>query len=204
MNIYDETQKITVEDHLQGMGTVLLWFVREAMKQNAITVYEAFELMEISDRFRHSGIRRFYYADDAVFSMNMALMAKLFNENALYEQYCRDARERLDFWFGYLKKSNNGKLPKGKHYILHDLEGLLTGDREHMEALSSVRKHARRNNPGEELYHFEEFPFDYFKYEDELLKILKGEADHYSIDKTISPEICDMMTAVELRAIELE
>ena len=41
-------------------------------------------------------------------------------------------------------------------------------------------------------------------YEDELIKVLKGEKDHYEVDKTISPEICDIMTAVEVRAIELE
>ncbi|MDE7294044.1 MAG: hypothetical protein K2N72_06440 [Oscillospiraceae bacterium] len=204
MNIYDETQKITSKDNAGSMGTLLLWFVDEALKQNAITIYEAFELMEMYDRFEHSGIRKFYFSEDVVLSMNMALMAKLFNENALYEQYCSDARERLDFWFGSLKKNNNGKLPKGSHYILDDLEGFLTGNSEHMKKLSSVRKHARRNNPGENVYHFESFPYDYLKYEDELIKILNGEADRYEVDKTISPEICDMMTAVELRAIELE
>ena len=41
-------------------------------------------------------------------------------------------------------------------------------------------------------------------HKDGLIKVLKGEKDHYEVDKTISPEICDIMTAVEVRAIELE
>lgn len=199
-----EIEKIIKKHNMISLGGAVRDFVRNALQEKVITIYEAFQLTEICDRFEHSGIRKDYFSDDVVLSMNMALMAKLFNENALYEQYCNDARERLNFWFDSLKKHNNGKLPEGSHYLLYDLEGTLTGDLEHMEKLSSVRKYARRNNPGENLYHFEYFPYDYLKYEDELIKIIKGEVDHYSIDKTISPEICDMMIAVELRAIEFD
>ncbi|MCH5349532.1 MAG: hypothetical protein J1E40_09430, partial [Oscillospiraceae bacterium] len=74
------------------------------------------------------------------------------------------------------------------------------GDLKHMEKLSHVRSHASRNNPGVHDYHFEIFPYDYFKYEDELLKILRGETDHYEVNKNISPEICKMMIDIELRA----
>jgi len=38
----------------------------------------------------------------------------------------------------------------------------------------------------------------------EISMILQGEIDHYEVDKTISHEIIEMMTAIELRAIELE
>ncbi len=204
MNILHETQKIISEKSKFGLGIELNSFIREAMAQKMITIYEAFQLMEMCDRFEHSGIRKSYFSEDVVFSMNMALMAKLFNENALYEQYCNDARERLDYWFGSLKKLNNGKLPKDKHYILDDLEGFLTADPEHIKKLRSVRMHARRGNPGANAYHFESFPYDYLKYENELMRILNGETDCYEVDKTISDEVCDLMTAVELRAIELE
>lgn len=204
MRIMTETEKIIKKQDIVSLGGAVRHFVRAALQEKAITIYEAFQLMEICDRFEHSGIRKDYFSEDVVLSMNMALMAKLFNENVLYEQYCNDARERVNFWFDSLKKLNNGKLPKGNHYLLDDLEGFLMGNLEHMEKLSSVRKHARRNNPGENLYHFEDFPYDYLKYEDELIKILNGEADQYEVDKTISTEICDMMVAVELRAMEFD
>lgn len=204
MDISAWTAKIVSENSKWGLGIQLNSFIRETMAQKIITIYEAFQLYEISDRFCRSEIKNRYHSFDAVMSMNMALMAKLFNENDLYKQYCNDARERLNFWFDSLKKINNGKLPNGEHYILNDLEGFLSGDLEHMKKLSNVRKCTSRSKMGVNSYHFEYFPYDYLKYEDELIKILNGEADHYEVDKTISPEICDMMTAIELRAIELE
>lgn len=199
MDISAWTAKLASENSKWGLGINLNSFIREAMTQKMITIYEAFQLYEISDRFCHSEIKK-YHSFDAVMSMNMALMSKLFDENDLYEHYCNDARERLNFWFDSLKKLNNGKLPKGEHYILNDLEGFISGDLEHMEKLSYIRKNA----VPDDTCHFEYFPYDHLKYEDELIKILKGETERYEVDKTISPEICDMMTAVELRAIELE
>lgn len=64
-----------------------------------ITIYEAFQLHEISDRLCRNEIKNRYNSFDAIISMNMAPMSKLFNENALHEQYCNDARERSDYWF---------------------------------------------------------------------------------------------------------
>ncbi len=204
MSISYITEKIVLENSNWGLGIKLNSFIRDAMAKKMITIYEAFQLYEISDKFCRNEIKNRYHSFDAIISMNMALVAQLFNENALYEEYCNDARERLNFWFDSLKKINNEKLPKGEHYILNDLEGFLSGDLEHMKILSSVRKCTSRSNLGVNSYHFEYFPYDYLKYEDELIKVLNGEIDHYDVDKTISPEVCDMMTAVELRAIELE
>lgn len=139
MNIYDEIEKITSENTLWSMGVELLWFVKRALKENTITIYEAFLLMEISDRFEHGGIKKYYTFDNAVLSMNLALTAKLFNENDLYEQFCRDARERMDSWFNYVKKSNDGVLPKNCRRIIDDVNGRLSVDLEHLKELSSVR-----------------------------------------------------------------
>lgn len=204
MSISSKTEKIILEKSKWGLGIELNSFIREALDQKMITIYEAFQLYETSDRLCHSEIKNSIDSYDVVSLMNMALVARLFNENALYEQYCCDANERLDLWFKILKKLNNGKLPKGKHYILSDLGGFLSGDLEHMKKLSRVRTCTSRRNPGVNLYHFECFPYDYFAYEDELIKVLNGESDHYKVDKTISHEVCEMMTAIELRAIELE
>lgn len=203
MDFINETQKIILKNTFGGLGTVLLWFIQKALRENEITLYEAFQLMEISDRYCN---RDKFWTDvyHVVESMNLALCAKLFNEDDMYKQFCSDANERLVIWFKVLKKSNGGELPKGGHYILDDLDGFLSGDIKYMEKLSSVRKKASRSNPGYNAYHFECFPYDYLKYEDELIKIINGETYHYEVDKTISPEVCDMMTAIELRAIELE
>ncbi|MDE7279602.1 MAG: hypothetical protein K2N26_07755 [Oscillospiraceae bacterium] len=203
MDFINETQKIILKNTIGGLGTVLLWFIQKALQENEITLYEAFQLMEISNRYRN---RDKFWADiyHVVESMNLALCAKLFNEDDMYKRFCSDANERLGIWFKVLKKSNDGELPKDGHYITDDLEGFLGGDLKHMEKLSSVRKKASRSNLGYNAYHFECFPYDYLKYEDKLIKILNGETDHYEVDKTISPEVCDMMTAIELRAIELE
>ena len=202
MNFSFEGKKIIAESYKGGLGISLSKFIRSALPQHVITIYEAFQLMEISNRFWH-GDKFWSTPRNVVDSMNLALVAKLFRENAMYEQFYEDSIERLAVWHKVAKKSNGGKTPKGGHYILDDLEGFLSCDLEHMEKLSYIRKHSRRNNPGMHDYHFESFPYDYLKYEDELLKILKGETDHYEVDKTISPEICDMMVAIELRADEL-
>ena len=204
MSISYITEKIVLENSNWGLGIKLNSFIREAMAKKMITIYEAFQLYEISDRFCRNEINNRYHSFDAIISMNMALVAQLFNENALYEEYCNDARERLKLWLDSLKEINNGNLPKGEHYILNDLEGFLSGDLKHMKTLSNVRKSAIRSNPGVYSYHFEYFPYDYLKYEDELIKVLNGEIEHYDVDKTISSGVCDMMTAVELRAIEID
>lgn len=196
MDISTWTAKLVSENSRLRLGAEINNFIIEAIEQNMITIYEAFQLMEICDRITAEKYKHIAGTLDSVQSLNMALMAKLFNENALYEQFCCDARERLDIWLNDLKKLNRKRL---EDYILDDLEGFLSGDLEHMEKLSYVRKHAEPD----ETHHFEYFPYDYLKYEDELIKILKGETERYEVDKTISPEICDMMTAVELRAMEL-
>lgn len=199
MDISTETKKIVKEDTKGSLGTVLLWFIQNALPKKAITIYEAFQLIEISNRYRNCD--KFWSTPSQVVeAMNLALLSKLFREESMYKQFCEDAKTRCEIWYKILKKGNRGKLPKDGHYILDDLEGFLSGDLKHLEKLSSVRKNTRRNNSGDDAYHFEEFPYDYLKYEDELLKILKGEIDHYEVDKTISPEICDMMAAIELRA----
>lgn len=206
MNIRMETEKILSEDKLIGVETELHSFMNHALDENAITIYEAFELELMSDSYQLRAQsrpfrKRFTDSLDVVLSMNLALTASLFGEEKLYQQLCGDAEKRLDVWFDSVR-DENGNLPKGSHYILDDLSGFLSGDLEHMEKLSYVRKHTNKHSKNK--YHFERFPYDFLKYEDELIKILKGEADHYNIDKTISPEICDMMTAVELRALELD
>lgn len=207
MNIHNEIEKITSENSLGIMSTVLKRFVDRALNEKAITIYEAFELMLISDSYwltvnTSPGQKPWADSIDVVLSMNLALTAKLFDEEELYRQLCRDAEERLDLWFDSIR-DENGNLPKDDYYVLDDLSGFLSGDLEHMEKLSYVRKHSSRRGHSCK-YHFHHFPYDFLSYEDELIKILKGEADHYNIDKTISPEICDMMTAVELRALELD
>lgn len=209
MNIRMETEKIISEDSLTGVALELHSFVNRALDENAVTIYEAFELKLMSDSYLiegeiNPGFGKKTWTDslEVYLSMNLALMAKLFGEEELYRQLCGDAERRLDLVIADFK-DENGNLPKDwGDYILDDLSGFLSGDLEHMEKLSYVRKHTNRHSKNK--YHFERFPYDFLKYEDELIKILKGEADHYNIDKTISPEICDMMTAVELRALELD
>ena len=204
MNISNEKDEITANASRWGVGIALAGFVEKALFEKAITIYEAFQLMEISGRLEHSGINMDYFSDDIVKSMNMALLAKLFSEEALYEYYCEETLKRRDVFHKELRKCNNGKLPKGKYYIVDYLEGILRAELEYMEMLSDKRAHTHRNSRKEYPYHWTCFPCDFFKYEDELIKVLKGEIDHYEIDKTISPEIIEMMTAIELRAIELE
>lgn len=198
-----ETRKITRNQSKGSMGTALLIFVRKALPEKTITLYEAFQLMEISDRMR----RDKFWTDssEVVKSMNLALLAKLFDENAMYKAFCSDAREKLDLWRKILKKSNGGEMPEDdEHYILNDLDGFLSGDLEHMEKLSDIRKNAPRDNPGFDIYHFEYFPFDEFIYEDIYIRILKGELDRFEIDKTISYDVCYMMSEIEVRAVWLE
>lgn len=216
MNIYDEIEKITSKESLVGVETELKSFVDHALDENAITIYEAFQLMLMSDSYwlriesrpvmnREPWVLNKKPWTDSLrvyLSMNLALMAKLFDEDELYQQLCRDAEKRLSIWCDMIR-DKNGNVPLDNDYVLSDLSGLLSGDLEHMEKLSYVRKHKHRSRSHSK-YHFHRFPYDFLKYEDELIKILKGEVDHYSIDKTISPEICDMMTAVELRALEFD
>ena len=198
------TQKMTEENSKYGLGTVLLWFIQKALPNKVITIYEAFQLMEISDRLQHSGKIQSYFSFDIIQSMNMALLAELFNEKALYKSFFEDTISRKNSYYAELKKDNDGKMPKGSHYILDDLGGFLSGDIEHMEKLSYVREHTHRNSRKDDPYHYSVFPYDNFAYEDELLKVLRGEIKYYEIDKSISHEVCDMMTAIELRAIELK
>lgn len=197
-------QKIIEENSKYGLGTVLLWFIQKALPNKIITIYEAFQLMEISDRLQHSEKIQSYFSYDIIQSMNLAFLAKLFNEIPLYKSFYEDTISRRNIYFAELKKENGGKLPKGSHYILDDWNGFLSGDIEHMEKLSYVRAYTHRNSRKDDPYHYSVFPYDDFAYEDELLKVLKGEVKYYEIDKFISPNICDMMTAVELRAIDLE
>lgn len=197
-----ETRKIKNNTSKNSMGTMLLWFVRDALHEKTITLYEAFQLMEISDRMC---MDKFWTDSSSVVqSMNLALLAKLFNENKLYEAFCRDAREKLDLWNKMLKKSSGGLLPDGYHYILNDLDGCLSGDLKHMEKLRDIRKNAPRDDPGEDIYHFEYFPFDEFAFEDIYISLAKGELDRFDIDKTISYDVCFMMSEIEVRAVWLE
>ena len=51
MNILDETNKIIEANGIDALGTYLLWFVQKALPKKEITIYEAFQLMEISTRY---------------------------------------------------------------------------------------------------------------------------------------------------------
>ena len=200
----DLIEKIKTEKSTFGVGSEISFWVRKAFPEKRITLYEAFQLMEMSDRLEYANPKCDYFGFDAVKSLNMALLAKLFNEDELYESFCEDAEKRRDYFYNMLKKGNGGKMPDGEeNYILADLKGFLKGDKEHLEKLSAVRKKRHLNNDDDNYYHYEFFPKDELIYEDELLKIINREIDHYDIDKTISPEICDVMVAAELHADEV-
>ncbi len=207
MNILDETNKIIEANGIDALGTYLLWFVQKALPEKKITIYEAFQLMEMSIRYRDYISQRDNWSCgfDIVEFMNMALMARLFEEQELYKHFCAESLNKREIWYDGLKKDNGGKLPKlDKYYYLVDLEKILSADPESMEMLSQKRFAPKRKKDRLFIYHWTLFPYDYFVYEDELIKVLKGEIDHYDVDKTISPEICDMMVAIELRALDLE
>ena len=207
MNILDETNKIIEANCIGTLGVYLLWFVQKALPKKEITIYEAFQLMEMSIRYRDYISQRDNWSNcsDIVEFMNMALMARLFEEQELYKHFCTESLNKREIWYEGLKKDNGGKLPKmDKCYFLVDLEKILSADLESMEMLSQKRFAPKRTKDRLLIYHWTEFPYDYFVYEDELIKVLKGEIDHYDVDKTISPEICDMMVAIELRALDLE
>lgn len=206
MNILEETNKILEANGIGTLGVNLLWFVQKALPEKAITIYEAFQLMEISTRYTDCPPDRDTWSNgaDIVQYMNMALMARLFEEQGLYKQYCSESLKKREIWYKGLKKSHGGKLPKlDKYYYLVDLEKILSADLASMEMLSQKRFAPKRKKDRLFIYHWTEFPYDYFVYEDELIKVLKGELDHYDVDKTISPEICDMMVAIELRALDV-
>lgn len=207
MNILDETNKIIEANGIGTLGVYLLWFVQKALPKKEITIYEAFQLMEMSIRYRDYISQRDNWSNcsDIVEFMNMALMARLFEEQELYKHFCTESLNKREIWYEGLKKDNGGKLPKmDKCYFLVDLEKILSADLESMEMLSQKRFAPKRTKDRLLIYHWTEFPYDYFVYEDELIKVLKGEIDHYDVDKTISPAICDMMVAIELRALDLE
>ncbi len=206
MNILDETNKIIEANGIDALGTYLLWFVQKALPKKEITIYEAFQLMEMSIRYRDYISQRDNWSgcSDIVEFMNMALMARLFEEQELYKHFCTESLNKREIWYEGLKKDNGGKLPKmDKCYFLVDLEKILSADLESMEMLSQKRFAPKRTKDRLLIYHWTEFPYDHFVYEDELIKVLKGEIDHYDVDKTISPEICDMMVAIELRALDV-
>ena len=190
-----------------GASTELGWLAREGYEKGLITIYEAFQLNEICDRlcFWRNGSDYDFW--EAVGSLNMALMAKLFEEEDMYRAFCADAEYRYDSWVRQLLKLNNGKLPKPKksNELFDDFRGFLKGEKEHLELLSYKRSHikgaAKQNAEG---WHFCVFPFDLFKYEDELLKVVTGKIEHYPVDKTISPIVCDIMTAAEIRDYEVK
>ncbi len=206
MNILDETNKIIEANGIDALGTYLLWFVQKALPKKEITIYEAFQLMEMSIRYRDYISQRDNWSCgfDIVEFMNMALMARLFEEQELYKHFCAESLNKREIWYDGLKKDNGGKLPKlDKYYYLVDLEKILSADLESMEMLSQKRFAPKRKKDKLFIYHWTLFPYDHFVYEDELIKVLKGEIDHYDVDKTISPEICDMMVAIELRALDV-
>ncbi len=193
MNILDETNKIIEANGIGTLGVYLLWFVQKALPKKEITIYEAFQLMEMSIRYRDYISQRDNWSNcsDIVEFMNMALMARLFEEQELYKHFCTESLNKREIWYEGLKKDNGGKLPKmDKCYFLVDLEKILSADLESMEMLSQKRFAPKRTKDRLLIYHWTEFPYDYFVYEDELIKVLKGEIDHYDVDKTISPEIC--------------
>ena len=178
----------------------------EGYKKGLITIYEAFQLYEIHDRLCTKPFDWGYEFYQAVESLNMALMAKLFEEEDMYKSFCEDTKIRYDSRTSYVLKENKGKMPKSKpDEFYDDLTAFLKGDKDHLEFLRDKRMHtkgiAKQNAVGR---HFSVFPFDLFKYEDELLKVVNGEIEHYPVDKNISPVVCDIMTAAEVRDYEVK
>ncbi|MDE7288502.1 MAG: hypothetical protein K2N71_03225, partial [Oscillospiraceae bacterium] len=82
MDILGWTAKIVSENSRLKLFAELEYFIIEAIEQNMITIYEAFQLMEICDRITTEKYKYIAGTLDSVQSLNMALMAKLFNENA--------------------------------------------------------------------------------------------------------------------------
>ena len=148
---------------------------------------------------------RFVSSPDVLKMMNMSLLAYLFNEKSLYFDFCKTTNN-------YLNKVINDMNPYGingmnnimSHYILGNLNSILSCDISHIMLLSNKRHNTHPNSRKEEPYHWWFFPCEYLIFEDELLRILNGEISQYEIDKTISSEVQDLMVAIELKAIELE
>ncbi len=201
-------QKINECCSKDSLGMELLNFVQSALSQKNITIYEAYQLAEISNRllnFTEKG-KEYPSADKVIESLNLALLAKLFGDENLYERFCQDTLQNYDMHKqNFIKLNSEEAWNKSvhTHYILEDINGFLSADLKHMEILSVKRKETRKNSQKEFPYHWSYFPYDCFNYEDELIKVLKEKTDHYEVDKTISPEICDMMVAIELRADEV-
>ena len=181
-------------------GSQLYILARKGLEKGILSIYEAFQLQnQYMSLFEHRSI---YTPDlDCVKSMNMALMARLFDEKALYDAYCADAlsaRDRL------LRMTGSDKTGS---FIMDDIGGFLGADREHMELLSKKRHLSNRgmlDDEEDETYHFHFFPYKSFAFEDEFLKVYRGSAEGYIPDKTVSGAVCDIMAAAELRKEETD
>lgn len=197
----DEINRVMISSTSRlNLGNAIFWFVRNSLNDRLISLYEAYILMEYSERLNWcdaSGSAINITDADVIEEMNMALLAKLFNDQQLHDFYFNRALEM----FADCKKRYAEHF--SKHFIFSHFQEFLSGQCERMKELKDVRANTRRNNYKQFPHHYDVFPYDYFCYEEELIKILKGEIDHYDVDKTISPEVCDMMVAIELRADEL-
>ena len=197
----DEIKKVMISSGSRlKLGNAVFWFVRNNLNDRSISLYESYILMEYSERLNWcnaSGSVINITDADVIEEMNMALLSKLFNDQQLHDFYFDRASEM----FECCKKRYKEQF--SKHFIFSNFQEFLSGKYKCMQELKDVRANTRRNNYKQFPHHYDVFPYDYFCYEDELINIFKGEKDHYEIDKTISPEICDMMVEIELRADEL-
>ena len=201
-SIIEFAKNLSTANSKSKISTQLKTYIKEiGLVERTISLYESFQLMEIVYRlWCPSG--KSTSPETIVPNMNMALVALLFNENAMYSTFANECRYTLD-WYLRTSKSKDEKLRRMDHYILSDLEGFLSADVIHLEKLMDVRLNISRRRYNIH-YHWGWYPYDFLPYEELLLKIRNGVIDHYEIDKTISPEVQDLMVAIELKAIELE
>ena len=202
MNVEEIINKITQADSISDVYYLITTFVKlDGLNKNIISMYESFQLMEIAYRLRKPKGKS-KSPETIIMNMNMALLSYLFNEYEMYIAFAEESKYTLK-WYVDNSSNMSQRLKRLDHYIFCDLDGFLNVDPIHLEKLLYVRKNiSRRNDPIK--YHWGRFPFDFLSYEEELLKIKNGVIDHYEIDKTISPEVQDLMVAIELKAIELE
>ena len=188
---------LTVINELLGSvsrpASVLLTLAERGYDRGVFTLYEAFQLAVCY----YSHKRRIYESlPDLLTGMDMALISKLFGEEGLYKAFSADCirirNNMLAHYREYCQKQGKPDTGKLDDFLLDDIEGFLSADREHMELLSS-RNHRIRGEGGTEKFSFFRFP-----YEDEFLKIYNGEIERYPIDKNMSDIVCDIIATVEI------
>ena len=175
-----------------------------------LTMYEAFQLYEIHLRLNR-WVDRSIPGSNIIPYINMALMSKLFEEDGMYEAFCESARNNEKA--ALIDDAKHARAQRGtiqeytlkydmNHY-LYNIEPALRGDRAMLELFaekrSKIRGAARQNAFN---YHITAFPWE-FNFERELLNIMDGAENKWAKQKDISPEVCDLMVAAEVRYDEL-